>query len=108
MANISNSAQTKPSENARLQGPELHERAKRVPEWRIEKDAELAREFRFPDFASALAFVNRIGAIAERANHHPDLTLSWGKVGIRLSTHSAGGLTHKDFELATTISALPL
>jgi 4a-hydroxytetrahydrobiopterin dehydratase len=67
--------------------------------WRIE-GKELRKEYRFPDFREALAFVNRVGEAAEAAGHHPDLYLTWGKVEIRLSTHSIGGLSAKDFRLA--------
>ena len=66
----------------------------------IEKTFELA------DFPAAIAFVVRVGFLAEAADHHPDLALSWGKAEVRLSTHSAGGITAKDFELARGIEAL--
>jgi 4a-hydroxytetrahydrobiopterin dehydratase len=60
----------------------------------------LCRNAVFPDFVTALAFVNRLGEVAERLGHHPDLYLGWGKVKISISTHDAGGITEKDFELA--------
>jgi 4a-hydroxytetrahydrobiopterin dehydratase len=59
------------------------------------------------DFAGALAFVNLVGEIAERANHHPDIEIRWNTVTLRLSTHSAGGITSADLELAKQIDALP-
>jgi len=59
------------------------------------------------DFADALDFVNRVGEIAERADHHPDIDIRWNTVTLRLSTHSAGGLTAKDLELARQIDDLP-
>ncbi len=77
-----------------------------LPHWRIE-GRELKREFRFPDFASALAFVNRVGEVAEREQHHPDIALAWGRVVIGTYTHSIGGLSENDFILAATIDALP-
>jgi 4a-hydroxytetrahydrobiopterin dehydratase len=60
----------------------------------------LEKEYRFPDFRSALAFVNRLGEVAEREGHHPDLFLAWGKVRVTLWTHSIGGLSENDFILA--------
>jgi 4a-hydroxytetrahydrobiopterin dehydratase len=58
------------------------------------------------DFAAALAWVNRVGALAEARNHHPDIAISWNKVTLTLSTHSAGGLTQLDLDLAREIDAL--
>jgi len=75
----------------------------RVPGWAAPEGRRLEREFRFRDFAAALAFVNRVGALAEAEDHHPDIRLSWGKVGVVLWTHAAGGLTENDFILAAKI-----
>ena len=67
----------------------------------------LCAELRFRDFAEALAFVNRVGALAEEANHHPDIDIRWNTVTLRLSTHSAGGvITDRDHELAARIDGL--
>lgn len=71
--------------------------------WRIVDDHHLEREYTFPDFAEALAFVNRAGAIAEEMDHHPEITLTWGKVVVRIWTHTVNGLTRKDFVLADKI-----
>lgn len=68
--------------------------------WRIVDEHHLEKEYRFPDFARALAFVNRVGAIAEAEDHHPDLLLSWGRVRVTIWTHSIDGLTESDFVLA--------
>ena len=69
-------------------------------EWRREGD-EIAREWKFDDFAAALAFVNRVAEAAEEANHHPDINLhGWNKVRLSLTNHSAGGLTDTDFVVA--------
>ncbi len=65
-----------------------------------EVDDALQREFAFPDFATALAFVNRVGELAEAENHHPDISFGWGRVTLRWWTHSAGGITDRDRELA--------
>lgn len=74
--------------------------------WHVVDGHHLEREFTFPDFRSALAFTNRVGALAEAANHHPDIHLSWGKVRITLWTHTANGVTQKDHDLAKQIDAL--
>ena len=77
-----------------------------VPSWMIVDKHHLEKAFSFADFASALAFVNRIGAVAEEENHHPDITLGWGKVTVTTWTHSDGGLSENDFVLAAKIDAL--
>jgi 4a-hydroxytetrahydrobiopterin dehydratase len=63
----------------------------------------IAKTFPFPDFKTALDFVNRVGTIAEQQGHHPDLHLAWGQVDVETWTHDAGGLTEKDFKLAAEI-----
>jgi 4a-hydroxytetrahydrobiopterin dehydratase len=68
---------------------------------------ELVKVHTEQDFAGALDFVNRVGEIAERANHHPDIEIRWNTVTLRLSTHSAGGITTADLDLAKQIDALP-
>ena len=65
--------------------------------------SEIRRAYRFKDFREALAFVNRVGDLAERAGHHPDIDIRYNAVTLALSTHDAGGLTEKDFELAREI-----
>lgn len=74
--------------------------------WRVVDGHHLEKEFTFPDFAAALAFTNRIGAIAEEQNHHPDIYLAWGKVRVTTWTHTTNGLTEKDVKLAAAIDAL--
>jgi 4a-hydroxytetrahydrobiopterin dehydratase len=68
---------------------------------------QLEKEFAFRDFRQALDFTNQVGALAESLDHHPDIHLAWGKTRIVTWTHSAGGLTEKDFTLAARIDALP-
>ena len=75
-------------------------------EWSIVEGHHLHRDYRFPDFVTALAFVNRVGALAEENGHHPDLFLAWGKVGVTVLTHAVDGLTESDFILAAKIDAL--
>ena len=65
----------------------------------------LTKTYHFKNFAAALAFVNRIGAIAEREDHHPDICFGWGKAEITLTTHSLGGLSRNDFIVAVKIDA---
>jgi len=74
--------------------------------WRVVEEHHLEKEFPFPDFASALAFTNRVGALAEEEGHHPDIYLSWGNVRITLWTHKIDGLTRSDFVMAAKISRL--
>ncbi len=76
-----------------------------IPLWRQE-GIEIKRDFTFPDFKTALSFVDEIGELAEQEGHHPDITLSWGKVGVSLSTHAIGGLSENDFILASKIDVL--
>ncbi len=70
--------------------------------WERERDA-IGKQFSFKDFVGSVDFVNRITPVAEELGHHPDLSISWNKVTVSLSTHSEGGLTASDFELAERI-----
>ena len=70
--------------------------------WKEENNS-LIKEYEFPDFKSALSFVNKVGELAEEANHHPDIELSWGKVIIKLTTHSEGRVTERDKKYANKI-----
>jgi 4a-hydroxytetrahydrobiopterin dehydratase len=71
--------------------------------WRVVDEHHLEKEVTFPDFAQALAFTNRVGAIAEAEGHHPDIYLAWGKVRVTIWTHKVDGLTRADFVLAAKI-----
>jgi 4a-hydroxytetrahydrobiopterin dehydratase len=73
--------------------------------WQREGD-ELVKTVTRKDFAAALAYVNEVGALAEARNHHPDIAISWNKVTLRLSTHSAGGLTQLDVDMAQAVDTL--
>jgi 4a-hydroxytetrahydrobiopterin dehydratase len=73
--------------------------------WKVVDEHHLEREYSFKDFREALEFTNRVGEIAEAEGHHPDLFLTWGKVGIKLWTHSLGGLSENDFILAAKADA---
>ncbi|MGA8368363.1 MAG: 4a-hydroxytetrahydrobiopterin dehydratase [Candidatus Acidiferrales bacterium] len=89
-----------------LAGKELEALAKQVPQWRVVNGHHITRVFTFPDFQQALAFVNKVGAIAEEQGHHPDILLSWGKAEITIWTHSINGLSESDFILAAKIDKL--
>jgi len=77
----------------------------RTPGWR-RAGPTIERTYRFADFRAAMVFVNGVAALAEREGHHPDITIRYGEVTLALWTHSAGGLTARDFDLARGIDAL--
>ena len=76
-----------------------------VKSW-TKQSAEIARTYQFKDFVAAMKFVNKVAKLAEAAAHHPDIDIRWNKVTLALTTHSEGGLTPKDFELAAKFDAL--
>lgn len=91
----------------RLRGEELAAAVRELgPDWRVVDEHQLEREFRFPDFAQALAFTNEVGAIAEELGHHPDIHLGWGRVRIVTWSHDVDGLTPRDVVLAAKIGRL--
>jgi 4a-hydroxytetrahydrobiopterin dehydratase len=88
-----------------LSAADVEARLNELPGWSsAEPGAALIRTFKFADFKAALSFVNRVGDEAERLDHHPDVDIRWNKVTMTLSTHSAGGLTERDFTLAHRIN----
>jgi 4a-hydroxytetrahydrobiopterin dehydratase len=89
-----------------LEGKELDALLKQVPQWNVVSGHHITRTFTFPDFRQALAFVNKVGEIAEQQGHHPDIFLSWGKAEITTWTHKIDGLTESDFILAAKIDKL--
>lgn len=89
-----------------LKGEALEKLKKEVPHWTVVDEHHLVRQFRFPDFKRALAFVNQVGEIAETEGHHPDILLGWGKADITLWTHAVNGLTESDFIVAAKIDRL--
>lgn len=74
--------------------------------WRVLEEQRLEKEFKFPDFGQALKFVNRVGDVAEKQNHHPDIYFTWGRARIQIWTHSINGLSENDFVLAAKIDDL--
>ena len=85
---------------------EMHHQLSDYTHWNIVNQHHLARAYTFPDFKSALAFVNRVGALAEEQGHHPDILLAWGKAEVTIWTHKVDGLTESDFILAAKIDRL--
>jgi 4a-hydroxytetrahydrobiopterin dehydratase len=79
---------------------EIERLSRQLDGWKVTVGKKLEKEYGFPDFRQALAYVNRLGEVAEREGHHPDIYLTWGKVRVELSTHSIGGLSENDFILA--------
>jgi 4a-hydroxytetrahydrobiopterin dehydratase len=90
---------------AALSNAEILEKLKIMPEWSLAGSA-IHKKFTFKSFMPAIAFVNRIAEAAEQANHHPDITINYSQVSISLSTHSEGGITQKDFQLAGAIDKI--
>ena len=89
-----------------LKGAELQQILQQVPQWKVINEHHVTRAFTFPDFKLALAFVNRVGEVAEQQGHHPDILLTWGKAEITLWTHKIDGLTRSDLIMAAKIDQL--
>jgi len=89
-----------------LKGSALSDFRQQLPEWQVVDEHHLIRAYKLPDFRSALAFVNKVGELAEEQGHHPDILLAWGKVEITIWTHAVNGLTESDFILAAKIQRL--
>jgi 4a-hydroxytetrahydrobiopterin dehydratase len=91
---------------SKLNASEIKSALAAVPEW-TRKGGTVSRTYQFKDFPAAIQFVNIAAEIAERAWHHPDIDIRWNKVTLVLTTHDAGGLTEKDFDLAQKFDRLP-
>ena len=85
-----------------LSNDEIDQRLRALPGW-LRQGSAIVHQFAFKGFPEAVAFVSRLVPGAEAADHHPDLSVTWGRITVKLSTHSAGGITDKDFELARRI-----
>lgn len=97
------------SDSPRVSDSESEELRLQVPEWTVlEQDSipRLQRIFQFKDFANALAFTNRVGALAEAEGHHPAILTEWGQVTVTLWTHAIAGLHRNDFVMAAKIDSL--
>jgi 4a-hydroxytetrahydrobiopterin dehydratase len=90
-----------------LADQEIAEQLAALPDWQRDGDS-IVRTTTLADFRAAMLYVGAVAYLAEAANHHPDVAISWNKVTLTLSTHSAGGLTGMDFSMAEQISRLPL
>ena len=91
-----------------ITGPERESLCRQVPAWRLSERngvAALERAFTFKDFAQALAYTNRVGALAEAADHHPEIVTEWGRVTVAWWTHAIGGLHRNDFIMAARCDA---
>ncbi len=91
----------------KLTDAQISDHLKNVPEWTRDGDT-ISRKFTLPSFPAALMFASTVGHLAEAADHHPDILIQWKHVTLTFSTHSAGGLTDKDFALARQIDTLPM
>ena len=89
----------------KMSAEQIVEQVGELKTW-ITEDDILKKRYNFKNFAEALEFVNKIGTIAEKRDHHPDITFGWGYAEIALTTHDAGGLTHNDFDLAKAIEEI--
>jgi 4a-hydroxytetrahydrobiopterin dehydratase len=90
----------------RLNGAEIEQFMNELQGWEVVGEHHLKKSYTFPNFRQALALVNRIGAVAEAAGHHPDISFGWGRVEVTLYTHAIDGLSESDFILAAKIDAL--
>jgi 4a-hydroxytetrahydrobiopterin dehydratase len=88
-----------------LNNDEMVHALKQLPDWHLHEGA-IAKEFMFPDFSSAFAFMTRVAMVAEKLDHHPDWNNTYNRVRISLMTHDKGGLTTRDVELALAIEKL--
>jgi 4a-hydroxytetrahydrobiopterin dehydratase len=88
-----------------LKDKQIEQQLRTLKGWSLQ-GKEIRKLYEMKDFVRAMGFVNSVALLAEKANHHPDIHIRWNKVALSLSTHSAGGLTEKDFALAGEIEKL--
>ncbi len=89
---------------AKLTDAEIEIAMRDLPDWQIE-DGKLVRDYTFADFVAAMEFVTKVAAVAESANHHPDIDIRYNQVRLGLISHDSGGLTRRDVKLAARIDA---
>jgi len=92
-------------ERKKMTPEEVESRLGSTDGWKVDSES-LYKRFEFANFAESLDFVNKVGAIAERADHHPDITFGWGYAEFRTMTHDRGGITDVDFGLVEQIDAI--
>lgn len=90
---------------ALLPSDQIEEFTAENPDW-LWADASITKTYGFEDFGGSIAFVTRVAMEAEKANHHPDIDIRWNEVTLTLSTHSEGGITDRDLDLARTLDTL--
>jgi len=90
-----------------LDKSEIDRKLKALGGWELNPKGEIQRKLKFKDFRESMLFVGAVAHLAETMNHHPDILIQWNKVTLSVLTHSAGGLTEKDFTLAAKVDALP-
>jgi 4a-hydroxytetrahydrobiopterin dehydratase len=89
-----------------MKGDEIASLLGQLAAWQVVSEHHLSKEYKFKDFREALAFVNRVGELAEAQGHHPDICFGWGKAEVTIWTHKIDGLTESDFVLAAKIDRL--
>jgi 4a-hydroxytetrahydrobiopterin dehydratase len=89
-----------------MKGDEIEKLSTQLEEWGVVNEHHLQKSYKFKDFGETLAFVNRVGELAEQQGHHPDICFGWGKADITIWTHKIDGLTESDFVLAAKIDKL--
>jgi 4a-hydroxytetrahydrobiopterin dehydratase len=89
-----------------LKGDEIEKLSTQLEVWAVVNEHHLQKSYTFKDFGETLAFVNRVGELAEQQGHHPDICFGWGKADITIWTHKIDGLTESDFVLAAKIDKL--
>ena len=89
-----------------LEGEELEELRRQIPEWEVVEEHHLRRVFRFKNFREAWGFVNKVGELAEQQGHHPDISFGWGYAEVTVWTHKINGLTESDFIFAAKVDTL--
>ena len=92
-------------ERKRLSAEEIEAKLSDLNDWTVGND-KLSKKFEFANFAESLSYVNLVGEIAERLDHHPDVLFGWGYAEFFITTHDAGGITQRDFDLARAIENL--
>lgn len=92
-------------DRVKLTAAEIKEHLKLLDGWQA-LDDKLTRRFEFKNFAQSLVFVNKVGTVAEAADHHPDITFGWGYAEIAFTTHDRGGITDVDFALAKKVDGI--
>lgn len=89
-----------------LKGDEIQGLLSKLDQWSVVNEHHLTKVYKFKDFKESLAFVNRVGELAEQQGHHPDICFGWGRVEVTIWTHKIDGLTESDFILGAKIDAL--